>query len=212
MIAADPLAGDLMAGTGGARKLRHAGRGKGKSGGFRTVHYFGGNDVPVFLLAIFSKGDKDNLSKAERNALAAILPRIAAPPKDRRGLQNEEEEMSKLGTRLIRSAEEALAIAQGKVEPARVIAAEEIDVAAIRKKMKLSQGKFAKRFRLSTATVRDWEQKRRSPDRIALNLLRVIEEFPDVVARALAPDVEAKTAGRLPERGAIKRAARRAHA
>jgi hypothetical protein len=52
--------------------------------------------------------------------------------------------MSKLGTRLIRSAEEALAIAQGKVEPARVIAAEEIDVAAIRKKMKLSQGKFAK--------------------------------------------------------------------
>lgn len=84
VIAADPLAGDLMAGTGGARKLRHAGRGKGKSGGFRAVHYFGGNDVPVFLLAIFSKGDKDNLSKAERNALAAILPRIAADYKTKK--------------------------------------------------------------------------------------------------------------------------------
>ena len=83
VIAADPLAGDLMAGTGGARKLRYAGRGKGKSGGFRTVHYFGGNDVPVFLLAIFSKGDKDNLSKAERT-LAAILPRIAADYKTRK--------------------------------------------------------------------------------------------------------------------------------
>jgi hypothetical protein len=77
VIAADPLAGDLMAGTGGARKMRHAGRGKGKSGGYRTIHYFGGNDVPVFLLAIFGKGDKDNLTKAERNALATALPKIA---------------------------------------------------------------------------------------------------------------------------------------
>ena len=105
-------------------------------------------------------------------------------------------------------AEEALAIAQGKMEPARVIAAEEIDVAGIRKKMKLSQGKFAERFRLSAATVRDWEQKRRNPDRIALNLLRVIEEFPDVVARALARDVEAKTIRHSPERRVMKRASR----
>jgi putative transcriptional regulator len=120
--------------------------------------------------------------------------------------------MSRLGERLIRSAEEALAIAQGKMEPARVIAAEEIDVAGIRKKMKLSQGKFAERFRLSAATVRDWEQKRRNPDRIALNLLRVIEEFPDVVARALARDVETKTIRHPPERRAMKRAARREHA
>ena len=76
-IAADPLVGDLMAGTGGARKLRHAARGKGKRGGFRTIHYFGGRDIPVFLLAIYGKGDKGNLSKAERNALATVLPRIA---------------------------------------------------------------------------------------------------------------------------------------
>lgn len=38
-IAVDPMAGDLMAGTGGARKVRHRGRGKGKSGGYRTIHY-----------------------------------------------------------------------------------------------------------------------------------------------------------------------------
>jgi hypothetical protein len=77
-IAANPAGGDLMAGTGGARKVRHAGRGKGKSGGYRTVHYFGGDDVPVFLLALYGKGDRDNLSKAERNALAIALPKIAA--------------------------------------------------------------------------------------------------------------------------------------
>ena len=77
VIADDPLAGDLMAGTGGARKMRHAGRGKGKRGGYRTIHYFGGSDVPVFLLAIYGKGDRDNLTKAERNQLALTLPRIA---------------------------------------------------------------------------------------------------------------------------------------
>lgn len=75
-IAASPSGGDLMAGTGGARKMRHRGRGKGKSGGYRTIHYFAGEGVPVFLLAIYGKGDKDNLSKAERNDLAQLLPRI----------------------------------------------------------------------------------------------------------------------------------------
>ena len=79
MIAADPLGGDLMAGTGGARKVRHAGRGHGKSGGWRTIHYFGGKDVPVFLLSIYGKGSKANLSASERKELAAILPRIVAP-------------------------------------------------------------------------------------------------------------------------------------
>ncbi|WP_116653928.1 type II toxin-antitoxin system RelE/ParE family toxin [Pelagibacterium sediminicola] len=76
-IAANPESGDLIAGTGGARKLRHGVAGRGKSGGLRSIHYFGGGDVPVFLLAIYGKGTKANLSKAERNQLAAILPRIA---------------------------------------------------------------------------------------------------------------------------------------
>jgi hypothetical protein len=76
-IAADPLAGDLVAGTGGARKLRHAARGKGKSGGVRTIHYFGGDDVPVFLLGVYDKASKANLTKSERNELAKLLPTIS---------------------------------------------------------------------------------------------------------------------------------------
>lgn len=68
-IAADPTAGDIMEGTGGCRKRRFAGRGKGKSGGYRTVHYFGGDDIPVVALALINKGESDNLSKAERNEL-----------------------------------------------------------------------------------------------------------------------------------------------
>lgn len=76
-LAQDPLAGDTIAGTGGARKLRHARPGGGKSGGCRTIHYFGGDDVPVFLLAVYGKGAKANLTRAERNELAKLLPRIA---------------------------------------------------------------------------------------------------------------------------------------
>lgn len=76
-IASDPRGGDLMVGTGGARKMRHAGRGEGKSGGYRTIHYFGGDDVPLFLLALIDKGKRANLSQSERNDLAKVLPRIA---------------------------------------------------------------------------------------------------------------------------------------
>ena len=76
-LSEDPSAGDSMAGTGGARKLRHAGRGRGKRGGFRTIHYFGGDDVPVFLLSVYGKGTKANLSKAERNELATVLLDLA---------------------------------------------------------------------------------------------------------------------------------------
>ena len=71
-IASDPLAGDPMVGTGGCRKVRVAGKGKGKSGGYRIITYYGGGDVPVFLLTVFSKGERANLTKAERNALAAL--------------------------------------------------------------------------------------------------------------------------------------------
>ena len=94
--------------------------------------------------------------------------------------------MTKLGERLIESAREALAIAEGKLKPGRVITPKEIDVARIRKQLRLSQGKFAERFHLAAATIRDWEQKRRRPDRIATNLLRVIEHAPDTVAAALS--------------------------
>jgi hypothetical protein len=72
-ISKNPTSGALMEGTGGCRKLRFAGKGKGKSGGFRTVHYYAGDDVPVLLLALIDKGDDENLSKAERNELRIEL-------------------------------------------------------------------------------------------------------------------------------------------
>lgn len=77
-LSANPMAGDEIPGTGGCRKLRVAGRGKGKSGGYRAVTFYSGLLMPVFLITVFSKGEKSNLTKAERNQLAALTKLIAA--------------------------------------------------------------------------------------------------------------------------------------
>lgn len=69
LVSADPEVGDVMQGTGGVRKVRLAGRGKGKSGGNRIVYFFGGGDIPIFMLTVFGKGEKANLTQGERNAL-----------------------------------------------------------------------------------------------------------------------------------------------
>ncbi|MCM0021654.1 MAG: type II toxin-antitoxin system RelE/ParE family toxin [Tagaea sp.] len=81
-LSRNPTAGDLMPGTGGARKLRWAMPGRGKSGGARVVTYFGGIDIPVFLLAAFGKNEKSNLDMAERNALKKDLAELAATYRD----------------------------------------------------------------------------------------------------------------------------------
>jgi putative transcriptional regulator len=93
--------------------------------------------------------------------------------------------MTKFGQDLLESAEEALAIARGASKPARTIAVETVDVAAIRKRLGLSQEAFAKKFGLSAATLRDWEQGRRRMDRTAQAFLKVIDRAPDAVEKAL---------------------------
>lgn len=72
-LAAHPTAGDLIEGTGGVRKLRWARGGRGKSGGARVIYYFHSEVMPLYLLTMFAKNERANLSKAERNALAALV-------------------------------------------------------------------------------------------------------------------------------------------
>jgi len=76
LIAEHPDAGDKIPGTGGARKLRVAGRGKGKSGGYRVITFFSGSDVPVFLLNVFAKGE--GRSDAAGTARIGRSPSIAS--------------------------------------------------------------------------------------------------------------------------------------
>ena len=69
LVAADPECGDLIRGTGGFRKVRVARKGMGKSGGARVVYIWRNERFPVFLITVFPKNEKENLSMAERNAL-----------------------------------------------------------------------------------------------------------------------------------------------
>lgn len=76
-LASHPQAGDLIQGTGGIRKLRWAAQGKGKSGGARVIYYYHNETIPLFLLTAFGKGEKANISPAERNDLSKLTSLLA---------------------------------------------------------------------------------------------------------------------------------------
>jgi len=68
-LSSHPASGEIMQGTGGIRKLRWSAQGKGKSGGVRIIYYHHNETMPLFLLTVFGKGEKANLTKGERNEL-----------------------------------------------------------------------------------------------------------------------------------------------
>ncbi|WOB76630.1 addiction module toxin RelE [Achromobacter xylosoxidans] len=72
-LAGNPKAGDIMEGTGGVRKLRWRRGDHGKSAGVRVIYYYHDDLMPLYLLTLFAKGDKGNLTKAERNDLVSLV-------------------------------------------------------------------------------------------------------------------------------------------
>jgi hypothetical protein len=72
-LAADPTCGVVIPGSGGIRKVRFGFGARGKSGGARIIYLFSGLNLPVFVLAVFAKNEKANLSAADRNALGKMI-------------------------------------------------------------------------------------------------------------------------------------------
>lgn len=72
-LAEHPCAGVLIAGTGGIRKLRWVREGMGKSGGVRIIHYYHNEHIPLYLLTVFGKNQKADLSKAEASELSKLV-------------------------------------------------------------------------------------------------------------------------------------------
>jgi hypothetical protein len=68
-----PQAGALIRGTGGFRKIRWAESGKGKSGGVRVVYFYRPASSRIYFAAIYPKGEKDSLTKEEKNELKAVV-------------------------------------------------------------------------------------------------------------------------------------------
>ncbi len=72
-IIRSPEVGDVVRGAGGVRKVRFAPPGRGKSGAYRVFYANLPGHGVVFLMTTLSKGDRGNLNKADRNALAGRL-------------------------------------------------------------------------------------------------------------------------------------------
>ena len=72
----NPTKGDLMQGTGGLRKLRIAFEDRSKSGSGRVCYVDFAVYSKIYLITAYPKNEKDNLSKAERNAIAAVIRQL----------------------------------------------------------------------------------------------------------------------------------------
>lgn len=77
-IGANPEAGDVIPETGGVRILRWALPGGGKRGGARVIYFFHNETLPVFLLAMYGKNEKANLTREERNAMTKLVPALTS--------------------------------------------------------------------------------------------------------------------------------------
>jgi hypothetical protein len=72
-LAAFPKDGDLIRGTSGIRKLRWRRSGQGKSGGVRVIYYFHSERMPLYLLTVFAKNERADLTQKERNELSKLV-------------------------------------------------------------------------------------------------------------------------------------------
>lgn len=75
-IAANPGEAPIIRGTGGIRKLRWTGSGRGKRGGIRTIYFYHAGPKAVYLLTAYAKADRDDLSPADKKALSQLVAAI----------------------------------------------------------------------------------------------------------------------------------------
>jgi putative transcriptional regulator len=99
---------------------------------------------------------------------------------------------------IMAGAMDVLAYANGEREGFVVHIPPEVDVRAIRRRLKLSQPKFAETFGFSVGRIRDWEQGRFSIDAPSRVLLTVIDREPEAVMRALDVPKRARAARKHP--------------
>jgi hypothetical protein len=75
-IAGNPEAGDVIAGTGGVRKVRWSRAGAGKRGGVRVVYFYRDAARPLYLLLVYTKSRQENLAPDEKRTVREIAAAI----------------------------------------------------------------------------------------------------------------------------------------
>ena len=68
-----PAAGDLIPGSGGLRKVRWGLSGRGKRGGVRMIYYWQSKAGQIFLLFLYPKNVRSDLSRKELRTLRALI-------------------------------------------------------------------------------------------------------------------------------------------
>lgn len=71
-----PDAGDIIRGSGGIRKIRWRSKGHGKRGGSRVIYYWLVPEEHIYLLTLYGKGVKDDLTPEERAAWRKVVKEI----------------------------------------------------------------------------------------------------------------------------------------
>jgi len=69
----NPESGKIIQGSGGIRKMRWSGSGRGKRGGSRVIYYWFKDKENLLMLLIYTKKEKDDLTKAQLRALQSIV-------------------------------------------------------------------------------------------------------------------------------------------
>jgi hypothetical protein len=75
-IARNPEAGDLIPDTGGVRKVRWRRQGMGKRGGARVIYFYYDPRTPLFLLMVYAKAVREDLTAEAKKAVAEFAARI----------------------------------------------------------------------------------------------------------------------------------------
>ena len=75
-IVANPADAPAIPGTGGIRKLRWAGSGRGKRGGIRTIYYYRADPAAVYLPMAYAKADREDMKPADKKTWSRLAAEI----------------------------------------------------------------------------------------------------------------------------------------
>ena len=72
-LVARPDAVKIIPESGGLRKIRWSGSGRGKRGGTRLIYYWASSKNILLMLFLYAKNEQDDLSRAQLQALREII-------------------------------------------------------------------------------------------------------------------------------------------
>jgi hypothetical protein len=75
-VASNPEAGDVIPDTGGVRKVRWGRQGSGKRGGVRVIYFFYNENAPIYLLMVYAKAEREDLSPEGKRAVKKLTAEL----------------------------------------------------------------------------------------------------------------------------------------